>query len=189
MRRLLALVGLALVVAACSGEDATPTIPDSGDVVTTGSQPASASTSTVPRLSFEEATIDFTTCMREEGIDFPDVRIDAEGRPVLDDVLDQLDTATPEFRAALTTCAEILTAAGALELESDPELQAVIIDQLATFSECMRTNGVEAFPDPTPGFNGTGTPYPLGLVPFDDPQFESAATGCQEELGDFGLEG
>lgn len=187
MRRAL-IVAIALTAAACSSESTTPTIPQSADVVTTMSGAGDATTTTADRrLSLEEATLEFTECMREEGIEFPDIRIDAEGRPQLGDLLEDLDTATPEFRAALTSCAGILTRAGALELTSDPELQAVIIDQLASFSECMRENGVGSFPDPTPGFNGTGSPYPLGLIPFDNPQFEEAAAACQSRLGDLGL--
>jgi len=191
MKRFMVLAVTALMIVACSSEEGTPTIPDSGDVVTT-STVVGATTSTVlsdeqQRMSFEQAALDFTECMRAENIDFPDIRLDAEGRPQLGDVLDQVDTASPEFRAALATCSSILTQAGALELSSDPELQAVIIDQLASFSECMRTNGVETFPDPIPGFNGSGSPYLLGEIPFDDPDFQPAAEVCQSSLGDLGL--
>jgi hypothetical protein len=178
-----------IVLAGCSSESSTPTIPDSADVVTTAPSAETTVTTADPRLSLEQATLEFTECMREEGIEFPDIRVDAEGRPQLGELLEDLDTATPEFRTALTSCATVLTRAGALELTSDPELQAVIIDQLASFSECMRTNGVTDFPDPTPGFNGTGSPYPLGLIPFDHPSFQSATAACQSQLGDLGLEG
>jgi hypothetical protein len=183
------LVALAVLVSACSSESSTPTIPDSADVVTTA-VPADTTVTTVDqRLSLEQATLEFTECMRDEDIEFPDIRIDAEGRPQLGELLEDLDTTTPEFRTALTACAGILTRAGALELTSDPELQAVIIDQLASFSECMRNTGIDEFPDPSPGFNGTGSPYPLGLIPFDDPDFQTATAACQSQLGDIGLEG
>jgi hypothetical protein len=184
------LLVAALIMAACSSEPSTPTIPDSADVVTTVTVPSSTTAPTAdPRLSLEQATLEFTECMRAEGIEIPDIRMDSEGRPQLGDLLEDIDTATPAFQAALSSCATILTRAGALELTSDPELQAVIIDQLASFSECMRTNGVDSFPDPTPGFNGTGSPYPLGLIPFDHPDFQTATAACQDQLGDLGLEG
>lgn len=192
MKRIFLVVASCVLVAACSSDESTPTIPDSGDVVTTSTQADSSPSSEGvddSRLSLEDAALEFTDCMRGEGIEFPDIRIDSEGRPQLGDLLEDLDTATPEFRSALAACASILTRAGALELSSDPELQAVIIDQLASFSECMRTNGVENFPDPVPGFNGTGSPYLLGEIPFDDPDFQAATQTCQESLGDLGLEG
>ncbi|MDH4116543.1 MAG: hypothetical protein OEX04_08600 [Acidimicrobiia bacterium] len=186
--RKLTLITAALVVVACSSQETTPTIPGSDDVVAVPSTSQETST-TVGRVSFEQASLEFTECMREAGLDFPDIRLDSEGRPQLGELLDELDTETTEFRTALTACAPILTQAGALELSSDPELQAVIIDQLASFSECMRTNGVAGFPDPVPGFNGTGSPYLLGQIPFDDPDFETAAQECQGQLGDIGLQG
>lgn len=191
MNRFLVLLAAAVLLAACSSDEATPTIPDSGDVVTTTAAVSATSTSVAPadeRLTLEQAALEFTECMRAEDIDFPDIRIDAEGRPQLGDVLDRVDTASPEFRAALASCSPILTRSGALELSSDPELQAVLIDQLAAFSECMRTNGVEQFPDPIPGFNGTGSPYLLGEIPFDDPDFQTATEACQASLGDIGLQ-
>jgi hypothetical protein len=193
IRRPLPLVLACLVasLAACGSSDSPPTIPSTDDAVTTSTLAAATTVTTLDqsRLSLEQATLEFTACMRDNGIDFPDIRIDADGRPDLGNILDQIDTTTSEFRQALTRCAGILTRAGALELTSDPELQAVIIDQLATFSECMRTNGVDDFPDPSPGFNGTGSPYPLGLIPLDDPDFQTAVTTCQDQLGSFGLEG
>lgn len=189
MRAGILLLLFAVFVAGCSSEDTTPTIPGSEDVVTTSTLAPASTTTTEARMDFEAATLEFTECMREEGIDFPDVRFDAEGRPLLGEILEDVDTAGEEFAGALASCAVILTEAGALDLSTDPELQAVIVDQLAEFSECMRSNGVEAFPDPTPGFSGTGSPYPLGLIPFDDPEMEGAAATCGEQLGEFGLDG
>ena len=192
MKQLFVLFAAAVLIVGCSSEDSTPTIPDSDDVVTTSADGSAASTSadtaSDQRLSLEEAALAFTECMREEDIDFPDIHLDAEGRPQLGDIMDRVDTASPEFRTALASCSSILTQAGALELSSDPELQAVIVDQLAAFSECMRTNGVEAFPDPIPGFSGSGSPYLLGEIPFDDPEFQAATEVCQESLGDLGLQ-
>lgn len=187
VKRLTTLLVLVLVVAACSSEEAVPTIPSSEDVVTT-SIVAETTTTEVARLGFEEAVAEFTDCMRDEGIEIPDVRFDAEGRPILGEIVEDLDLSEPAFQSALGACAGILTRAGALELSTDPELQAVVIDQLTDFSACMRDNGVETFPDPTAGFTGTGSPYPLGLIPFDDPEFEDAATACQEALGSLGLD-
>jgi hypothetical protein len=180
-----------VVVAGCGSSESVPTIPSSGDAVTTSvSIPESTATSAADsRLSLEQAALQFAACMRDNGVDFPDIRIDANGRPDLGNIFDEIDTTSTEFRTALTQCVSILGRAGALELTSDPELQAVIIDQLATFSECMRSNGVDDFPDPSAGFNGTGSPYPLGLIPFDDPEFQSAVTTCQDELGSFDLQG
>ena len=187
MRRLAPLLAVIVMVAACTsdtqGTDAVDTIPSSEDLAESVTDPADTTTTTLGRLGLEQATLEFTSCLRDEGIDTPDIRLDAGGRPVLDELLEAVDTSTPEFAEALRVCASILTRAGALDLRTDPELQAVIIDQLQEFSDCMRREGIREFPDPDPAFTGTGSPYPLVEVPFDDPLFEKATFSCQEILG------
>lgn len=154
-----------------------------------GNAAAVETTTTLGRIGLETATLEFTACMRDGGIDIPDIRLDARGRPVLDEVIASVDTTTAEFRNALTRCADILTRAGALDLRTDPELQAVILDQLRDFTDCARREGLRAFPDPDPAFTGTGSPYPLDEVPFTDPLFEDALGTCQEHLGSLTIGG
>ena len=174
--------GLLLIVA-CSREEPAPTIPGADDVVPVPTTATPAVTTTVDvRISFEEATLRFSACMREEGIDLPDIRLDSEGRPQLGNLSEEVDLADPAFSAAFNACAPILTEAGALDLGADPELQAVIIDQLQQFSECMREEGITAFPDPVPGFTGQGAPYPLHQIPFSAPGFAQAIEACQDEF-------
>jgi hypothetical protein len=114
-------------------------------------------TTTLGRLGLEQATLEFTACMRDQGIDTPDIRLDAQGRPVLDGLIESVDTTSGAFRAALAECASILTRAGALDLRTDPELQAVIVDQLQEFSECARREGLlrSRFPEGSGGVSGT----------------------------------
>jgi hypothetical protein len=183
MRRPLAIFGL--ILAACArAEQAVPEIPSSEDLVVSTT---AATTTTAPRPSLEEATLQFTDCMRTEGIDLPDIRIGADGRPQLGDISDRVDIASPEFAAALDECAPLLSEAGALDLGSDPELQAVVQDQLQRFSECMREEGVDDFPDPVPGFTGTGLPYPMAEIPLSDPEFADAIEVCQQQVAFTGL--
>ena len=172
------LVVIVLVLSACVQQ---PGGGPTGDVAP--GQPADTTTTTLGRLGIEQATLEFGSCMRSQGIDTPDIRLDAQGRPVLDDLRTAVDTSSVEFRRALTDCAPILTRAGALDLRRDPELQAVIIAQLEAFAECVRNEGIEAFPDPDPAFSGVGSPFPADQVPSTDPSFEAAVAACQEALG------
>lgn len=183
-RSLAAATALILVLAACSSGDdsAEPTIPGSEDLAGTSTTVAETTSTTPAAASLEETALRFTACMREEGIDIPDISIGADGRPILGDLAGEIDTSSDAFQAALTACSPILTESGALDLSADPELQAAVQDQLQQFSECMRTEGVDGFPDPTPGFTGLGSPFPLAEIPLNDPGFQTALEACQSEL-------
>ena len=186
--RHLPLVLIVLVACSRSGEPAE-SIPSATDLVQSSTTTALQSTTTTVRLSIEEAALQFSACMREEGLEFPDIAIGSDGRPVLGDLAERVDITSPEFLAALSGCSEILTAAGATDLRSDPEFQGIIQDQLQEFSDCMRTEGVDEFPDPIASFTGGGSPYPLAEIPFSDPDFQSALGTCQEHVAFPGLGG
>ena len=103
------------------------------------------------------------------------LQIDADGQPILStDVLAGIDTQSDEFNAAFLVCLPILSSAAPVQLGSDPELQAAVQDALRDFSSCMRDEGVEDFPDPAPGFDGTGSPYPLTALDTSDPDVDAA---------------
>lgn len=180
-RPLLVLLAVVLLTACLQQPSEEPA---GGDGESIGS--ASSTTTTLGRLGIEQATLEFGSCMRAQGLDTPDIRLDAQGRPVLDDLRSGVDTSSVEFRRALTECASILTRAGALDLRRDPELQTVIVSQLTIFAECVRSQGIEAFPDPDPAFSGVGSPFPSDEVPFADPGFDVAVATCQDVLGSRG---
>lgn len=177
------LVGLTLVATACGGggsDDAGIATLDDGEGVVT--------TTTDARLGGEEALLLFSECMRDNGVPLPDIGVDADGAPLLDpSLLDVIDIESAEFEAAFGECQPILAASQAFNVDIDPQLQAQIADQLVVFSQCMRDNGFEDFPDPS--LLETGQPYPLSiLTQFSDPDFEAAVEVCQRDLafGRFG---
>ena len=61
----------------------------------------------------------------------------------------------------MTACAAVIVANGALDLSADPELAEAVRTRLVAFSACMRSQGVEGFPDPPADFDGTTPPFPL----------------------------
>lgn len=132
------------------------------------------------RPSYEEGLLLFTACLRDQGVEAPDIPVDADGRPVLSaGLVEQIDTDSPEFAAAFAACVPLLTLSSPVDLGADPELQAVVQDGLRRFSACMRENGVEEFPDPAPGWDGNGSPYPVAEA-FDDsdPDVDAALDAC-----------
>ena len=102
-------------------------------------------------LSFEEGVLEFSQCMREEGIDFPDPSFDVDGNPNFDEV--QVDN-EEEFEEAFIACEDILRNAFPDEFDVDPEVEAALIDASLEFSQCMRDQGID-FPDPKPGEFGS----------------------------------
>ena len=67
--------------------------------------------------------LDFTRCMRDNGVEMPDLAVDADGQArVPTDALASIDTESPEFTEAFVVCVPNLTEAGAVSLATDPEL-------------------------------------------------------------------
>jgi len=155
-------------------EVSSPTLP-----TTTLAAAPGPTTSTIPA---DEGTELFRNCLVAVGIDIEPIPMDAQGRPRLDLVLVDIDFSDPVAVDALTACSEHL-ATGALYLGETPILQASVISLLTEFSDCIRSRGVSDFPDPIPGYNGIGGPYPLEEIPFATPELGKAVEDCRERLG------
>jgi hypothetical protein len=178
MRRL--IIAVLVAVTACS-----PSAETGADVTTT----STGATTTTETMTPAVAAGAFADCMADQGVDVGDIPLDAQGRPLLGAVTDVLDTADPAVRAGLASCASLLTASGAIDLLSDPEVSALVLEQLGMFSECMRAEGIAEFPDPDPDFSGTTSPFPPELIPFNEPGFGEAMLACQQLIGSLGLDG
>lgn len=175
-RSLSAAVALALVLTACGGGDEEPGVASLED---TAAPNATTSTTT---LEADVALLEFSQCMRDEGIPLPDIAVDADGAPILDPaLLETIDIQSDEFNDAFELCQPILALSQAFTVDIDPALQAQIEDQLFVFSQCMRDNGFEDFPDPAS--LDTGQPYPISVfAQLTDPEFEAAIEICQRDL-------
>ncbi|WP_051325598.1 hypothetical protein [Glycomyces tenuis] len=162
----LVLIGpLLLFAAACGGED------DGGGVASADDATASASAENGeagPEGAFEQA-LAYSECMRENGIeDFPDPEQEGEGGMSLS-LPEDIDSGSEEFKAAEEACEELMPGPGEGDT-IDPEMYEALIE----YSECMRENGVEDFPDPEP--NG-GIKFDEGFT--EDEDFEAAEETCR----------
>ena len=167
--------GLVALVLSGVGCNLTPEAP----VITT-----SAPTTTTVPLTPQESVDVFRSCLIDRGFSVPDLPLDGAGRPDLSTLANLLDAGTPDWQEALASCAAVLVGSGALDLGGVPELAEAITADLLAFSTCMRSQGVEGFPDPAPGFDGNGPPFPLESIPADDPQFGAAAEVCAQAVGE-----
>ena len=176
MKKLVLLIALALVVAACGGEsdDTVASLEDT--TVTTVESDASEADS-------EQILLEFAECMRDNGVpDFPDPTLDADGniRPFGNgrgqgDLGVDRDT----LQAAQAECTPIIEDLALNFLRANRDQ---IQDQLYEFAECMRDEGIEmGDPDFSQGPLAGGGPF--GDLDTEDPEFQEAAETCSEVFG------
>lgn len=165
-----ALVALVLAAVACNLSSDAP------------STTTTTTTTTTPPTA-EQAVVAFHACLSDRGFNLPDVPLDDDGRPDLSVLADSVDQSAAGWREALTSCAAMIVASGALDLSAVPDLAESVRAQLLTFSVCMRSQGVENFPDPPLDFDGRTPPFPLASIPSDDPELGAAAEACALAVG------
>lgn len=143
------LVPILLVAGACSADSAADEIgvasleSDSGVALGDAAAAETLDDST-EEADPEEAALEFSSCMREEGLDFPDLAVDAEGRLDLRSGFEGLDPRSDEFRSAMDVCQPIIASAGfgaggRAALGENVEIQ----DALIEFSACVRDGGYD----------------------------------------------
>ncbi len=135
-------------------------------------------------LTDEERLLAFAGCMRDNGVDFPDPVVEADGT-VTFGALREIGR-DPDLPAARETCQDLVAGLafgpgqGGFDLV---ELQ----DTLLEFARCMRDNGVDmGDPDLSrigPGADDDGQAGgPFGVIDLDDPDFAAAFAVCQQRL-------
>ena len=177
MRRhsLPALLMAALLCAGCTADDAGPSPTD--PTIPTTTVPATTTTT----LGSVETLELFESCLADNGVEIEPITLDAQGRPRLDLVVPDIDFTNQDTVVAWSLCSSYL-ATGALDLNSNPILGEKVFDQLVEFSECVRSKGVDSFPDPIDGFSGIGNPYPPAEIPYADPALGPAVEACTNRI-------
>lgn len=186
--------------------DATP---DSSTDGSTDGSTDETDSSTPDSVDPEEAMVDFTECMRDNGIDMPDPQVvqsngtgnaTVGGGPMIaiNSVPEgespsadgpTFDPNSDEFKDAQKACQSILDDA-ATAISIDPAVEAEHRQQMLDFAKCMRDHGID-FPDPT--FNESGGGLTVNIndegdedagPPPDDEAFQAANQACADFLGD-----
>jgi len=154
------LLVLALIAAGCGGED------DDGGVATAGGD--ATESDTADTMGDRDRMLAFAECLRDNGLDVEDP---AEGEGLRLMFGPGTDRALVE--AAMEACREYAP-------EGGPGGGPVDSEAMLDFAQCMRDNGVEAFPDPDPDQGG----MQIGPEVGEDPDFEAAQEVCRDILGD-----
>ncbi|MDH3730708.1 MAG: hypothetical protein OES13_06255 [Acidimicrobiia bacterium] len=185
-RILVTAVALALVAAACGGgsrsdgvasleDNATPALAAGDDGSADG---ATATTEMDPEL----ALLEFTQCLRDNGVDVGDPEVDGDGNLGFGGRVqgNDLEADREAFQAAREACADILEG---VSFEFRDRDRTEIEDTLVEFATCMRDNGYD-MPDPDfSGFSpGSGGGGPFSEADPEDPAFIAANETCEEVL-------
>ena len=165
---------LAMIVSGCVAGADGPSPTDHGFTTTTTTIPVTLTTVTV-----EESLSSFRECLRDRGVGVGRIRMDALGHPRLAEAIRGLDLTDPDVLDALAACGQNLIG-GALDLGTEPALRDLVQDTLAELADCIRSWGVEDFPDPVPGFEGVGSPFPDARIHWADPDLPDAVAACRD---------
>ncbi len=146
-------------------------------------------------LSDEERLLAFAECMRENGVDFPDPVVEADGTVTFGrrpgggagGAQGAQDVGRdPDLPAAQEACGGMLEGLAFGRGQGGFD-QIELQDTLLEFAQCMRDHGVDmGDPDLSrfgPGGNDDDQPGgPFGGIDSDDPDFAAAFEVCQQQL-------
>ena len=160
-----------------------PTAAAADDTVTTDSATSSSGT----QATDEERALEFAQCMRDNGVDFPDPVINADGSIDLAGNVTpgSIDPTSDTFNAAVEVCGSIVAGASFLPGADidETEQQATLL----AFAECLRGLGYDVV-DPVLSDIQAGGPGALVQAfgeNFDptDPANAGAVQECQGQVG------
>jgi hypothetical protein len=166
-----ALIGLAVLAAACSSGSASPGV---ANVSATSTSAASSSNSS-SGTNKAAGALAFSQCMRAHGVtDFPDPgsggRISIQGGPGSD-----LDPNNPTMKAAQQACE-------ALQPKPSAAQQHQMEQAALKYAQCMRAHGIKDFPDPGSGGRISIQGGPGSDLDPNSPTFQAAQNSCQHLL-------
>ena len=185
-RGLIVLLAVMLVAAACgSGSDDAGQGVASLEGSTETSRPADGGD---PGEDAEDAMLEFTECLRDQGLEVEDPEFDNEGNfrfnMPMGEFMERMNR--DESREAFNACSHLLMGVAQQFGSFD---RTEMEDQLYEYAACMRDNGFD-MPDPdfsSPGaFDPEADPAagPFAEIDTTDPDFLAANEACQGIFAD-----
>jgi hypothetical protein len=168
---LLLTVVCAALAAGCSGRVEAPQVASLG-------APAADEASSDARdedLTTEQALIKLTTCLRKEGLDVPDPKVDSSGNlQLLFGERATFDPNSASAKSAFDRCRKYID--GILQSFTPADI-VTVRDTLVDYAKCMRANGYD-LPDP----NLLSQKGPFGDLDVKNPRFIKADEACRPVL-------
>jgi hypothetical protein len=149
-----------LALAACGGSSEAADTAEVASLVADGESTSDSSEQSADETSADEAALEFSQCLRDEGLDVADIGVDAQGNIDVRSALQDVDPGAEGFRDALDTCREILEGVGFGGGRRALADNTEIADALLEFSDCVRSEGFEDVADLTLGGPGQGAGNP-----------------------------
>ncbi|NGN68301.1 hypothetical protein G5C51_30935 [Streptomyces sp. A7024] len=160
-----ALLALAVVVAGCGGGGG-----DKDGVASAGDGKGGASAS--PSMDKGEMAMAFAKCLRKHGLDVKDPKV-GKGVELNINAGPGSGLTKKEVDKAMAACRKYDPGVQGGNRKPDPKVEA----KMRKYSQCMRKNGVEDFPDP----DGNGLRLDGKIM--EDPDFKSAEKKCDHLQG------
>lgn len=164
----LVAAALALGMSGCAAND------DGGDKVATAGGAGGATTSAPAKR--EGDMVKFTQCMREHGVDMPDMPDDGTGKI---QIKVPQGSDPKKVEAGMAECRQHMPNGG-----EPPKLDPEQAERARKMSQCMRENGVPEFPDPDPDGGIRVEMKPGSTLDPESPQFKAARQACAQFLPD-----
>jgi len=189
-----------VVEGASNASESTTTVGDAADSTDSDDDATSAeadsssdSEEAITQGSEEEQALAFAACMRDEGIDFPDPEVSADGSVDFFGGAGGRDgdgggfRDDPNFQSAIDACGNLIEGASFLP---DADDNAEREDTFLVAAKCLREQGIDV-PDPDfsgGGGPGAGGPFGADFDP-DDPATADAIEACQDVFAGLGQGG
>ena len=164
LAKLILLGVLSLTLAACGS--------DSNDVPSLGATPTAIVENEI--LDIEAKMMEFTECLRNEGLEVIDPVVDSDGNIQKPETVDGANISKEEWEAAFEVCGEIIENITFEKNEVDRSAQ---VDQYIELAACMREEGFDV-EDPTAETLDIWMGDFKNTIDWDDPDAEAAFETC-----------
>jgi len=171
---LVAVLSLSACGGSSDGDSQVASLATAGSSATATAKAASGDT--------EKQLNDYTECLRKQGVDVPDMTVDADGN-IAPPAGGSGSGAGAIDRDALAAAQKVCgdppaSVTSALQNRmNDPEFQ----DSALKFAQCMRKEGID-MKDPDFSQGASGGANPFGNLDRDDPKTAAALQTCQKEF-------
>ena len=128
----------------------------------------------------DDKALEWAECMRKNGADIPDPKVDEDGRLVIDG--NEPQQQSPAYGKAMAACQELfdeIRPPGASKMS--PEARERFLSEALRYARCMRKQGI-AIPDPSLTREQVAVSLPNGVHP-SSPAFKKATAACGQLPG------